>query len=304
MINPKVIVGSVGGAAFAVFVATAPLYFFTTPSHPRAVFWSMAGSAVLCLACIIVWLCFAASDRRHSKAIQSINTGGGDNSGAQMSMSAGHDFYYYPPAAPPPVESVRPAPPPAVEETIARKITATAPTLKINRRTEQVIFDYMQSGWRLAHQWEPESQAALVLWVENVFPTHGSARDLPNLIASIRAEQFDSITIRRAYWLQCRDNEVHLTSGSRLGVLVGHFSGRDSFVSFSNPHATSFQHILDDGFHPLGEKAKLSLILRDSDTAPLRIVVTIAQMPSQTVIACKRLIITLPQHIVDMSECE
>jgi hypothetical protein len=209
----------------------------------------------------------------------------------------------YPPS-PPPVEPSKFSAD-AFEESPVRTGAIAAPQLKISRRTEQVIFDHMQSGWRLAQQWEPESQTALVLWVENEFPIQGSARDLSNLIASIRAEQYDSFTVSRAYWLTRRDNEVTITSGDKLGILIGHFSGRDSFISYRNPNAESFSyHILDDGFRALGEKAKLDLILRDSDTMPLRITVTIAQLPSQTVIACKRLIITLPQRVVDMQECE
>lgn len=180
---------------------------------------------------------------------------------------------------------------------------ASLPKLKISRRTELVLFDHMQSSWRLAQQWEHESQTALVLWVENEFPMQGNARDLPDLIASIRAEQYDSFTVPRAYWLHRRDNEVTLTSGDKLGVLIGYFSGGDGFISYRNPHAP-FQHIFDDGFRPLGDRATLKLILRDSGTIPLRIAITIAQMPSQTVIACKRLVITLPQLIVGMQECE
>jgi hypothetical protein len=192
----------------------------------------------------------------------------------------------------------------ASEEPLVRTETIAPLKLKITRRTEQVIFDHIQSCWRLA-QWEPESQTGLVLWVENEFPLQGNARDLPNLIANIRAEQYDSFTVSRAYWLKRRDNEVTIISGDKLGILIGHFSGRDSFISYRNPNAESFSyHILDDGFRALGEKAKLDLILRDSETMPLRITVKIAQMPSQTVIACKRLIITLPQLIVDMQECE
>jgi hypothetical protein len=189
-------------------------------------------------------------------------------------------------------------------ESPTRKVTIDLPKLKITRRTEQVIFEHLQSSWRLAQQWEPESQAALVLWVENEFPMQGTGRDLPDLIASIRAEQYDSFTISRAYWLQHRDNEVTIRSGDRLGVLIGQFIGRDSFISYRNPNAVSFQHILDDGFRPQGEKAKLDLILRDPETMPLRITVTIARMPSQSVVACKKLVITLPQLIVDMQECE
>jgi len=204
----------------------------------------------------------------------------------------------------PPVEPVK-SEAIADEEFPVRTGTIALPKLKITRRTEQVIFEHLQSSWRLAQQWEPESQNALVLWVENVFPTQGNAKDLQNLIASIRAEQFDSITVPRAYWLKIRDNEANLRSGSRLGVLVGHFNGRDSFVSYINPHATHYHNVLDDGFRPLGEEAKLSLILRGpDDTAPLRIMVTIAQMPSQTIVACRQLIITLPQLIVDMRKCE
>jgi hypothetical protein len=192
------------------------------------------------------------------------------------------------------------------EESSAQKRAVALPNLNITRRTEQVIFDHLQSGWRFAQLWEPESQNSLVLWVENEFPTQGNGRDLSNLIASIRAVQYDSFTVSRAYWLQRRDNEVTITSGDKLGVLIGHFCGRDSFISYCNPNAKSFQHkhILDDGFRPLGEKAKLNLILRDPVAMPLRITVTIAQMPSQTVIACRQLIVTLPQLIVGMQECE
>lgn len=178
------------------------------------------------------------------------------------------------------------------------------PKVKITRRSEQVIFDNLQSSWRLAQTWEHESQTALVLWVENEFPVRGNGKDLSSIIASIRAEQYDSFTVSRAYWLQCRDNEVTILSGDKLGVLIGHFSGRDSFVSYRNPNVASFQHILDDGFRHLGEKVKLNLILRDSDTMPLRVTITLAEMPSQTVIACKQLTITLPQIIVNMQECE
>lgn len=295
--------GSIGTSAFAIFLATALMYYFTTSFHPFVVFWLMVSSAILCAVCVIAWFYLAQSSREEPKALQSINTDGGDNSGAQM--IAGRDIHYHPPAAPALVEPLGPAPPPTAEEPPVHTRTGAAPTLRINRRTEEVIFDYMQRGWRLAHHGEPASQTALVLWIENVFPTQGNARNLSNLIASIRAEQFESITIPRAYWIQQRDNEVNLASGSRLGVLVGHFSRRDSFVSYSNPHApTSYQYITDDGFRPLGERLTLPLVLRDGDTASLRIVVTVAQMPYQTVIACRQIIITLPQLTVDMRECE
>jgi len=211
-----------------------------------------------------------------------------------------HNYSPSPPAVEPSKSAAIPS-----EESPVRTETIAPSKLKITRRTEQVIFDHMQSGWRLAQQWEPESQTGLVLWVENEFPPQRNAKDLPNLIANIRAEQYDSFTVSRGYWLKRRDNEVILASGDKLGILVGHFSGRDSFISYRNPNAESLSyHILDDGFRALGEKTKLELIIRDSDTMPLRITVTIAQMPSQTVIACKRLIITLPQRIVDMQDCE
>jgi hypothetical protein len=192
----------------------------------------------------------------------------------------------------------------ADEESTAKARTVALPTLKITRRTEQVIFDHRRSSWRLAHQAEPESHTALVLWVENEFPMRGNGRDLSNLIASIRAEQYDSFTISRAYWLQRRDNEVTITSGDKLGALIGHFNERDTFISYCNPYAAPVMDILDVGFRPQGEKATLKLILRNPETMPLRITVTIAKMPSQTVIACKQLIITLPQQIVAMQECE
>jgi hypothetical protein len=192
----------------------------------------------------------------------------------------------------------------ADKEAPVRTGTVALPKLNITRRTERVIFDHLRSSWRLAQQWEPESQTAIVLWVENEFPVRGNGKDLPNLIASVRAEQYDSFTVSRAYWLQCRYNEVTLTSGGKIGVLIGHFSGRESFISYYNPHPEPVMDIIGDGFHPLGEKTELSLIVRDSEAMPLRIIITIAQMPSQTVVACKRLVITLPQLIVDMQECE
>jgi hypothetical protein len=76
------------------------------------------------------------------------------------------------------------------------------------------------------------------------------------------------------------------------------------YVSYSNPHAESFRHILDDGFRPVGPKSTLDLVVRDSSSTPLRIVVTIAQMPSQTIIACKLIVVALPYRYIDMRDCE
>ena len=87
-------------------------------------------------------------------------------------------------------------------------------------------------------------------------------------------------------------------------MLIGHFNGRESFGCYCNPYPEPVMDIIGDGFCPLGEKTELYLVVRDSEAMPLRITITIARMPSQTVIACKRLIVTLPQLIVDMRECE
>ena len=304
MSTRKAVVGGIITAAFTVFIATAPMYFFTTPFHPQIVFWLMVCSAVVCVGFSAAWFAVRGSDKVKTKASQSVDSSG-DNSGAQM--AAGRDIIFHAMPVPAPLVPVRLEPKPALveDELEVGKSTPALPTLRINRRTEEVIFDYLQAGWRLAHQGEAGAQTALVLWIENVFPFQGNGRDLQNIIASINAEQFDSITMPRAYWLQCRDNEVTLMSGSRLGVLVGHFNGRDTFVSYANPFAPAIHYdILDDGFRPQAPGSTLRLILREGDTRPLRVIVTIAQMPTQAVIACKRLIITLPQLIIDMQECE
>jgi hypothetical protein len=283
------------------------MHFFsaTPPPYPHLVYRLMVVSAVLCALCIIGWF-FAPSDASKVSAQlrQSINTGGGDNSGAQMYAARDLHAHYYGTSVPSPVEPVEPTPPPAPsEERPARAHTATTPTLKFSRGFEQVIFDYRQRGWRMALPSEPESIRAIVLWAENPFPTQGQGRDLQHVIASIRAEQLDSLTVSRAYWIRQPDNEITLKSGGKLGVIVGYFNGREQFVSFNNPHSESFRHILDDGFRTLGEKSTLSLVARDSNAVPLSITVTIAQMPSQTVIACKKIVITLPYVIVDVRDC-
>jgi hypothetical protein len=185
-----------------------------------------------------------------------------------------------------------------------RDAAEALPTLKINRRTEQVVFDYFRSSWRLALPSEPESRAAAVLWVENDFPTQGSARDLHGLIASIRAEQYDSLTVSRAYWLGHPGNEVTIPSGDKRGILVGYFED-NRFISYHNPHGLSdFDNILSDGSRYIGEKIALDLIVGNSNPAPLRIKVVIAQMPLQAVVSCKQLVITLPYKIVDLQDCE
>jgi hypothetical protein len=87
-----------------------------------------------------------------------------------------------------------------------------------------------------------------------------------------------------------------------LGVLVGHFDGRESFICYDNPHAPPTAHqIMDDGSRALGHRANLELVVRDEGSTPLTITVTIAQRPEQTVLACKQIIITLPQRIVDIA---
>ena len=181
----------------------------------------------------------------------------------------------------------------------------TSPKLKITRRTERLIFEHLKSRWRFAQQWEPESQNALVLWVENEFPVQGNGKDLTGLIASIRAEQYDSMVVSRAYWLEQLYNQVTLASGDRLGVFVGCFSSQTGFFSYSNPYPEpSLDVIVGDGFRPLGKKTEMKLAVRESGTMPLRITITIAQMPAQNVLACNQLTITLPQRVVDMQECE
>lgn len=162
----------------------------------------------------------------------------------------------------------------------------------------------MRSHWRLGLSREAGTTGALILWVENQFPTQGTGISLSNLIASIRAEQLDSVTVARGYWIGQAYNEVTLACGAELGVLIGHFEGRNSFIVYDNPHAPPIGYnILDDGFRTQGHKANLELVVRDRDSSPLTITVTIAQMPNLNVLACKRIIITLPQLLVDMRNC-
>jgi hypothetical protein len=305
MAKLKAVVSSIGGCAFAVFLTTASMYFFTTPKYSTVVFWLMIGSAAVCFVFVSLWFHIASLERKSAKAgLPIISDIGGENSGTQM--TAGRDIHYYPPgkaphlpAAPATVAVLAP-----IAEPPTRTRTAAAIALQFRRRTEQVIFDYMRAGWRLANQGEAATQTALVLWIENPYPIQGTGRNLSNLIASIRAQQLDSITIPRAYWIGQRDNEVNLHSGDELGVLVGYFDGRDRFICYDNPHPPPTYHIMDDGFRELGRRATLDLVVRDQDTTPVTITVTIAQVPEQTVIACKRIIVTLPQRIVDMRDCD
>jgi len=303
MSKRKTAVGTIAGSAFAGFLATAPMYLFTVPNHPRVVFWLMVGSASVCVVFVFLWFFVPDSDKNVKAAPSAASTIGGDNSGAQM--TAGRDIYIYP--------NTTPTPPPAAAQVSAadntphlraRTRTAALPTLRFTRRTEQVAFDSMRSSWRLGYQGEEHTTTVLVLWIENMFPTQGTGRNLSNLIASVRAEQLDSITIARGYWIGQRDNEITLASGAELGIVVGHFDGRERFICYDNPHAppSSYQ-IMDDGFRALGHRANLELVVRDEGTTPLTITVTIAQRPEQTVLACKQIIITLPQRIMDMRDC-
>lgn len=300
----KAVAGATAGGAFGLVATTATMYFFTVPKHPQAVFGLMVGSVVVFIVSSTFWFFMRDSDKKNEQSVPfRVSKISGDNTGAQL--NAGHDiinhYNYAPgthsPAAPELALSDMP-------QTTTREGAETLPILQFSRRTEQVIFDPMRSHWRLAHAYEVDSVSALVLWVENHFPMQGSGSAY-SLIANIRAQQFDSVTVARGYWTGQTFNEVALAPGAELGIIVGHFEG-GSFKVYDNPHAPPLGYsIVDDGFRPRGHEANLDLIIvRDRENTPLIITVKIAQMPGHFVIACKNIIVTLPQLIVDMRDCD
>jgi hypothetical protein len=164
----------------------------------------------------------------------------------------------------------------------------------------------MRSQWRLAQSFDTETIGALVIWLENRYPTHGTPKAY-SLIASIRAhQQIESVTVARGYWTGQTYNEVTIDPGAELGIIVGHFEmfNNKTFVVYDNPHAPpSGYSIVDDGFRPRGHKAKLELVIMRDRNIPLTITVTIAQLPTHEVIACKNISIELPQRFVTMTNC-
>jgi hypothetical protein len=305
----KAIVGWTGTALFAVSLAGAQWYFSSTPPRPSLPFKTMMSCIIAAVICGLIWFFLPSEDNEKPAperlaSSQAIDTGGGDNSGSQFHVRG--DLHYH---------AGQSTPTPATSTSAAETKTAapseiaqqppvrTTPNLHFRRTWELVIYDYMQRGWRIALAHEPGACTGIVLWVENVFPVQGLAKDIHGLFASIRAEQFDSLSISRAYWLKQADNQVDLKSGGKLGVVVGYFPDSQTFVSHSNPHSSSFQNPFDDGYRPLSEAARMELIMRGAETRPLTIQVTFAQMPNQAIVDCKKLTIILPQRIMDMEDC-
>lgn len=310
MQTAKTVVGTIGSFASAAFLGAGGMLYFSASSHPRVLFWIVVASAVLCVLCVALWLVFNSLAPTITKTTPSLATAtiGGGNSGTQM--SAGRDIvqHHYHVATPAKAETTPPtatAPPiPDTPPAPAKVAPSDPPALLIKRGFEDVIFDYMQSAWRTAFAHEGGSIRALVIWVENPYPRSGSGKNR-SLVASIRAEQFESVSVARGYWTGQRFNEVALQAGAELGIIVGFFDG-NNFIVFDNPSApTTGYNILEDGFRSLGHKARLPLVIsQGQENAPLRITVKIVQMPGQYVIACKVITVTLPQRIVAMHDCD
>ncbi|MGD0445796.1 MAG: hypothetical protein ABSA39_17825 [Edaphobacter sp.] len=306
----KAIVGWTGTALFAVSLASAQWYLSSTPPRPSLPLRTMVGCIIAAVICGLIWF-FLTSEGSEEPgqperpaSAQAIDTGGGDNSGSQFHVQG--DLYYHADQSAPAPATSAPATETktAVSSELAQQLPVrTTANLQFRRTWELLIYDYMQRGWRIALAHEPGACNGIVLWVENVFPVQGLAKDIYGLFASIRAEQFDSLSISRAYWLKQADNQVELRSGGKLGVVVGYFPDSQTFVSHSNPHSASFQNPFDDGYRPLSDAARMELILREAESRPLTIHVTLAQMPNQAIIDCKKLTIILPQRIMDMGDC-
>ena len=306
------IVGWTGTALFGVSLAFASWYFAQAQPRPAFPFRGMVGCIIAGAICGLLWLFLPLNEREEthqadrSASEQAIETGGGDNSGSQFHVQGDLHIHGGQPSLSPAM-SLRPtiteiaASPELVQGTLARAQT----NLRFNLTWELLIYDQMQRSWRIALNHEPGAHKGIVLWVENVFPSQGQARDLHSLFASIRAEQHDSLSISRAYWLKQANNAVDLPSGGKLGVVVGYFPDRDTFVSYNNPRPPSDYPTFGSDYRPQGEAHQMKLIVREmiSGTIPLTIQVRFAQLPRQTIIACRKLTFILPQGIMDMGEC-
>jgi hypothetical protein len=176
------------------------------------------------------------------------------------------------------------------------------PPLIISRQWRHTVYDPMRKGWRLAISESEPSEKTLLLWVENEFPSKGSnRRDVADIFAYIKVQQFESARVQRAYWLEMADNHVNLESGRKLAVIVGQLEP-GAFVMYDNPCTAKFEDPFGvTGFRPLTPKVRLPLILREGDTRPVEIWVSIARLSSNEVIDCRKIAIHLPSGLTEMS---
>ena len=198
---------------FTSFLMTAQMHFFSNPSHPRLVFWLMAGSGAASVLCAIVWLKFPFEAQTSSPPSQSIATRGGDNSGSQF--LAERDLHYH---EAPNQASIR-----VVSARVPVRHQKRANLVGLDPKNERLDEDFLKAKWL----------PVAVLPIENRIGQTMIARDV---CASIRFNGSTENYVKRAYWAGKRGNVNEISIGDIQSVVIGQRID-DHWYYFDNPRA-------------------------------------------------------------------
>lgn len=282
----QAVIGTFGGAMFATFLTTAQMHFFSTPAHPRLVFWLMVVSGMAWVFCGLVWLRFHFGVQSSSPLSQSIDTGGGDNSGSQY--NAGEDINDSGTKIGGSVIGTD-----ALREIMRSKTPVVAakkpacPTLQLSLVTHRTVIaiDGYQVDWG-----DEGDERCLAIAVMNKPGDHGEcAPDARSIVARIT---LGDITIERACWIGKDQNEITLEGGDTAHVLVGIPRKKLSWTLFNNPNQNKFYYgDFGGGFRGTLEEQVLSLS-KASQVAGEIIIVSKAPSTRGMTFAKKRFVLT------------